>query len=159
MDPDALIAAATPLVQPDGPVTAAGVFGLQDNYLAIATGGVAADAALPGGAVGGALAGAAGTEAGRRANAAAKGVTVRMLVALTPTTIHVLALPALGSVPQRELLRFARASTRAEVSRFGLSRRVHLADAESGHELGLTGSTAPWSSTSKGAKAVLAELR
>jgi hypothetical protein len=155
-----LIAAAQEAIGSEETVRAAGVFGLQDDYRAITAGGLVTSIAMPDGgnpALAG-IEGAAGVELGRQANAARQRVTVRMLVAVTDRTIHVFALPMAGDVPQTELMRFDRASTSVEIKKFGLSRRVKLTDRNDGRHLGLTGSTAPFSSVAKGDKAVLAQL-
>jgi len=142
-------------------VVAAGVFGLQDNYAAIMVGGLAASAvadSLPGGAVTDGAVGAAGVHVARDLNADAKGVSVRMLVAVTEQSIHLLSLSAVGSQPERALMTFARASTHCEVSKFGASRHLKLSDSASGQEIGLTGSAAFFSAYAEGAKAVLSAL-
>jgi hypothetical protein len=140
-------------------IKAAGVFGLQDNYLAIAGAGVAGSVALPAGNPAletvetvGAL------EGPRQANAAKQGVSVRMGVVVTDRQIHVLRMSALGSELKEELFSFERASTDVEIKKFGLSRRVHLRDRGSDRKLELIGTTARFARQSKGDKAVLAEL-
>lgn len=154
-----LVAAAQEAIGPEETVRAAGIFGLQDNYAAITVGGLVTDIAIPGNNPAPAGVGAAaGVEGSRQANAVAKGVTVRMLVAVTARTIHVFALPLAGSTPQKELMRFDRGATSVEVKKFGLSRKLKLTDRNDGRHLGLTGSTARFSSAAKGDKAVLAEL-
>jgi hypothetical protein len=158
--PDELAAAAQEILGNGETVTAAGAFALQDSYAAVTAGMLTADAALPGkdNPLMGGIGNLAGLEAGRRANAAAKGVTERMLVAVTDRSIHLLSLTAMGSTPQKLLMSFDRASTEVEVKKFGLSRRLHLKDTGSGQELGLTGSTARFAIGGKGDKAVLAAL-
>ncbi len=141
-------------------VVAAGIFGLRDNYTVIVAGGLAADVAisgLPNSAITSGVAGAAGTYAARVINAKSKGVTVRMLVAVTASKLHILALPSVGNRPERELMVFERAGMTSKVTKFGLSRRLTLADS-AGQELPLTCSAAPWTSYASGAKAVLAAL-
>ena len=93
----------------------------------------------------------------RSAIAASEGLTVRMLVAVTPERIRVLDWQT-GSGPTRELLCFDRSSTDVKITKFGLSRHVELHDAASGRSLVLTGSTAPFASESKGDRAVMKEL-
>ena len=78
-------------------VIAAGVFGLQDNYAALAVGGLASGAvadALPGGAATDAVTAAAGVHVTRQVMAEQQGVTVRMLVAVSAESIHLFALGA-----------------------------------------------------------------
>jgi len=155
-----LTATAQDLIGTDEQVTAAGVFGLQDNYAAITAAGAVESVAMPNSA-GPALEGvgaAVGVEAARQANAAAKGVTVRMLVAVTDASIHVFAMSPLGGQVERQLMTFPRATTDVEVKKFGLSRHLNLTEQGSGQELHLTGSTAPFSPEAKGDKAVLAAL-
>jgi len=142
-------------------VVAAGVFGLQDNYAAVMAGGLAAGAiadTLPGGAVTDGVLAGAGVHAARSLNADAKGVSVRMLVAVTEQSIHLLSLSATGSTPERALMTFARATTHCEVSKFGASRHVKLSDSATRQEIGLTGSAAFFSAYAEGAKAVLSAL-
>lgn len=142
-------------------ITAAGVLGLQDNYAAILVAGLAADAVVgdvAGSALTSGLAGAVSTHAARDVNAQAHGVTTRMLVAVTPDTIHLLGLPAKGTTPNRELLQLSRATTTCAVKKMGLSRRIHLSDSATGTEIGMTGSMAPFSAYTAGTKSVLSEL-
>jgi len=156
-----LLDAAQQFLGPTEHVVAAGGFGLQDNYAAIMVGGLAAGAiadSLPGEAVTDGVAAAAGEHVARDLNASAKGVSVRMLVAVTEQSIHLLALSATGSTPELELMVFARASTHCEVSKFGASRHLTLSDSATGKEIGLTGSAAFFSAYAEGAKAVLSAL-
>jgi hypothetical protein len=142
-------------------VTAAGVLGLQDDYAGIVAAGFVAGVAVDdvgGGALAAGVAGGASTHAARALNAQAQGVTTRMLVAVTADAIHLFALPATGSTPERELLRLSRATTTCTVKKLGLSRRLHLADSATGTEIGLTGSMAPFSTYTAGTKSVLSEL-
>jgi hypothetical protein len=145
----------------DDPIKAAGMFALQDNYAAITAGGVAGSMGAPNsaGILGGAVGNAMGMEAGRQANAEANGVSERMMLAVTDSAIHVLAMPMIGGVPERELMWFDRSRTDVKVKKFGLSRRVALTDQGSGRELHLQGSTAKFAVGGKGDKAVLDELR
>ncbi len=158
---DDLISKARLVLGDEVTITAAGVLGLQDNYAAILVAGLAADT-LVGDGTGGALTsgvvGAVSTHAARDINAQAHGVTTRMLVAVTPEAIHLLGLPATGSTPNRELLHLARATTTCSVKKMGLSRRIHLSDAATGTEIGMTGSMAPFSAYTAGTKSVLSEL-
>ena len=143
-------------------VIAAGVFGLQDNYAALAVGGLASGAvadALPGGAATDAVTAAAGVHVTRQVMAEQQGVTVRMLVAVSAESIHLFALGATGSEPKHELMRFARATTTCEESTFGASRHLLLRESGSGQEIGLTGSAAFFSAYAAGDKAVLNALK
>ena len=142
-------------------VLAAGVFGLQDNYKAIAVGGLASSAvadALPGGTTTDAVTAAAGIHVTRQVMAEKQGLTVRMLVAVTDDSIHLFALGGTGYEPKHELLAFGRATTTCEEKKFGASRKLKLADSATGHEVGLVGSAAFFSPYTEGDKAVLSEL-
>ncbi len=138
-------------------VIAAGAFALQDNYKAIAAGGVAS-AFLPGSskACVGAVENVAGMEAARQANAAAHGVTERMMVCVTEPEIYVFSLRPMGNDPEQILARFDRAGAEVEVTRFGLSKRLQISEGD--QELHLQGSTVRVSPDSGGDKAVLSVL-
>lgn len=158
--PEELVGKATAIVGATPAVITAGIFGLKDNYLAVglgtATGASAADVLIDNPLASG-VGAAAGMHATRSAVAASQGLTVRMLVAVTPDHIKVLDWET-GSGPTRELLSFRRTSTEVKVTKFGLSRHVELHDSASGQSVVLTGSTAPFSAEAKGDKAVLKEL-
>lgn len=142
-------------------VPVVGILGLQDAYLGIFAGGVATGSvadSLGGDAMTEGVLGAAGIHAAREVNARAQGVTVRMVVAVSDRAIHLLSLPATGTRPGTELLRFDRATTTVQVKRFGLSRKVVLHDTGNGQKIGLTGSVAFFSSYAAGTRAVLAAL-
>ena len=160
MAKDGHIEAAQELIGPGEQIKALGSFGLQDNYAAVTAGAVAGDMAVPksAGPVAGAAGIAVGNFAAKQANAEAHGVTERMLVAVTESKIHILAMPMVGGEPERVLISFDRANTDVEVKKFGLSRRLNLEDRVSGQKLGLTGSEAKFAVGGKGDKAVLAEL-
>ena len=156
-----LIAKAQQALGSNETVIASGVFGLQDNYAAILVGGLAADAVandLPGGAATDAVPAGAGVHVARQVNAERQGVTVRMLVAVTQTHIHLLSLGAVGDDPGHEVFRFDRATTTCQESSFGASRHLTLTDSASGQEIGLTGSAAFFSAYAEGDKAVLRTL-
>jgi hypothetical protein len=157
MDEQELKQEAAQIIGTGEEILAAGIFGLQDDYAKIAIAGVAtgtAAAALDVGPLAeGAVAGAT-IHAARSVAAADKGVTVRMLVAVTPTVIHVLDRTELGTTT-RELMRFDRATTAVQVTKFGLSRHLNLADDAADQRLGLTGSAAFFSPEAAGDKLVL----
>ena len=156
-----LIAKAQQALGPDETVVTAGVFGLQDDYAAVTVGGLAGSAVaqeLPGGVTTQAVGAAAGIHVARELNAESQGVTVRMLVAVTPTHIHLLSLGAVSNEPGREVLRFDRSTTTCAQTSFGASRRLKLVDSTSGQEIGLTGSAAFFSAYAEGDKAVLQAL-
>ncbi|HEX4016746.1 MAG TPA: hypothetical protein VHX15_08420 [Frankiaceae bacterium] len=156
-DPETLQAKAARVLGGGETILAAGIFGLQTNYAAVTVGGVVGSSLLGGGVAGGALGNAAGMHAGRELDAESKGVTVRMLVAVTATHIHVLDWVT-GSGPTRELRSFDRSTTCVEVKKFGLSRRLHLQDKASGEALALTGSASALSAEAKGDKGVFKAL-
>ncbi len=154
------VAEAQALIGPQETVEAAGVFGLQDDYKQIALGGLATAVATPedaGPALNGIGAGGA-VAISRERNAEAQGVTVRMLLAVTASSIHVFSMHQMSGGPQQLLMSFDRAHTQVEVKHFGLSRKVKLTDPESGQHLGLTGNTAHFTYGAKGDKAVLEAL-
>jgi hypothetical protein len=140
----------------DEEILAAGVFGLQDDYAALAVAGVASGVATEALEIASptldAAAGVGAMHATRKAVAASKGLTVAMLVAVSASTIHVLSWE--GGRADRELMAFDRASSTVQVTKFGLSRHLNLAD-ETGQGVGLTGSTAFFSAVSAGDKLVL----
>jgi hypothetical protein len=153
-----LTAAAAQFLGDDAEVLGAGIFGLQDDYAAITVAGAATGLALD--AVGsddpvaGALTAGITVHATRDAVAKSKGLSVRMLVAVTPTHIHIMDYPDSG-IPSVEYLNFDRSKTAVQVTKFGLSRHLNLADPEAGQQIGLTGSTAFFSSVAAGDKMVL----
>ena len=109
---------------------AAGAFALQDNYKAIAAGGAAASL-LPGhdSPLLAGLEGAGAIEASRQANAAAHGVTERMMVCVTEASIYVFALRSpMGNEPRDLLASFDRAGAEVEEKRFGLAKRLHITE-------------------------------
>jgi hypothetical protein len=139
-------------------VIAAGAFALQDNYKAIAGGGAAASL-LPGGdnpLVAG-LEGAGAIEAARHANAAAHGVSERMMVCVTDANIYVFALRSpMGNDPQELLAQFDRAGAEVEEKKFLGSKRLHIS--EGGQKMFLQGSTARISPDAGGDRSVLEAL-
>lgn len=152
------LAAARGFLGPDETIRAAGIFGLQDDYAAIAVAGAAIGLALD--AVGSDNPLLAGATAGltvhatRDAMAKRQGLTTRMLVAVTDRAIHVLDYPSSG-VPTREFFCFDRDSCTVQITKFGASRHLNLAEPATGEQVGLTGSTGFLSSVSKGDKSVL----
>jgi hypothetical protein len=158
MDEQELQREAAQIIGTDEEILAAAIFGLQDDYAKIfvagaATGTAAMVAGLEGPLAAGAIGGVT-IHAERAQNAASEGVTVRMLVAVTPTAIHLLDRTGLGETT-RELMRFDRATTAVQVTKFGLSRTITLADEAAGKRIGLTGSTAFYVPEAAGDKLVL----
>jgi len=154
--PDVLKHAAETFL-PEDTVLAAGIFGLQDNYVTVAAVGLAgaatADAVGLEGPLASGVVGAASIHAARDINADSQGLAVRMLIAVTVSTIHVLDWD--GSVVHKEFMAFDRASTDVTVTKFGASRRVHLKSADGKQELDITGSTGFLSSEAAADKLVL----
>ena len=158
MDEKTLIDEAAAVIGGGEEILAAGIFGLQDDYVKLAVAGVATGTAadaldVTGPLAQGAVAGATIHET-RRLNAESKGLTTRMLVAVTASAIHILDRSELGTTT-RELLRFARATTAVQVTKFGLSRHLNLADESAGTSIGLTGSAVFYVPESAGDKLVL----
>jgi len=152
------LAAAESFLGTEETVRAAGIFGLQDDYAAIAVAGAATGLAL--GAVGSDNPILAGATAGltvhatRDAMAKRQGLTTRMLVAVTDRSIYVLDYPDSG-IPTQEFFCFDRVHCTVQITKFGASRHLNLAEPATGEHIGLTGSTGFLSSVSKGDKAVL----
>ena len=158
MDEQALIADVQNVLGGGDEILAAGIFGLQDDYAKLAVAGVATGAATAALNVEDPLANAAAfgvaTHETRRLNAEGQGLTTRMLVAVTASAIHILDRNDLGQTT-RELLRFDRATTAVQVTKFGLSRHLNLTDAQAGTSIGLTGSAAFYVPETAGDKLVL----
>jgi hypothetical protein len=161
VDEKTLIDEARTVIGGDDEILAAGIFGLQDDYAklavaGVATGTTAAALDLSGPLAQGAVAGVTIHET-RRLNAESKGLTTRMLVAVTANAIHILDRTELGATT-REFLRFDRATTAVHVTKFGLSRHLNLADESAGASIGLTGSAAVFVPEAAGDKLVLHAL-
>ncbi len=158
MDEQALISDAVNVIGGGEEILAAAIFGLQDDYVKLAVAGVATGAATTALDVTDPLAGGVAfgvaTHEARRLNAEGQGLTVRMLVAVTAKAIHILDRTELGKTTC-ELLRFDRATTAVQITKFGLSRQLNLADGSAGTSIGLTGSTAIFSPEAAGDKLVL----
>lgn len=153
-----LVAAAQQFVGDSQQVLGAGVFGLQDDYAAIAVAGAATglglDALGSDDPVADALTAGVSVHVTRDAVAKSKGLAVRMLVAVTPGRIHIMDYPDSGR-PSVQFMEFDRKTAVVQITKFGASRHLNLADPDSGQQIGLTGSTAFFSSVSAGDKMVL----
>ena len=139
-------------------VIAAGAFALQDNFKAIAVGGLASSV-LPGNdnPVVAGLEGAGAIEASRHANAAAHGVSERMMVCVTDANIYVYALRSpMGNDPGDLLASFDRSGAHVEVKKFLGAKHLHISEGE--QKLYLQGSTARISPDAGGDKSVLEAL-
>jgi len=121
-------------------VLAAGVFAVQDDYVATAfaaIGGSAVADELFDNAVTDGVGAAAGVRAAREAHAAGQGVSLRMLLAVTPTHIRLYRLGAMGENPGEELMAFTRDSCKVDLSKFGASEHLDLRQGDK--EMKLTG--------------------
>ncbi len=124
-------------------IEAAGIFGLQDLIWAQIAGGTA------GAAVGGpdahteGVGAAAGGRLAKDEAARALGLTVQLLVVVTPDHIVVANWEA-GGRAGREVMRLGRGAAKVEVERMGLARIVTLGDPESGREMRLSATVAPF---------------
>ncbi len=158
-DENELIAEAERILGEGESVVAAGYFGLRELVAAQiagstaggAAGSLAADEPIAAG-----LAAGLGGAAAVKAFAESQGVTVQMVVAVTPDAIHVLNRDTEGRLANR-LVTFDRNDAHVVVTKRGLSRIVDISDA-SGAQITLEGSASPISQLAKGDKAVLAEL-
>lgn len=157
-EPTDLLDQARHFLGDDSTVVGAGILGLKDSYLALAAGALAAGVMdpLPDTPVGDAVAATAGMRTAREARARSQGLSVRMLVAVTTTDVHLLEVGAVGIAPVREALSFDRATLAIGVRKFGFSRRVILDDGH--HRVELTGSVSPLSPYTAGTRSVLAAV-
>ncbi|CAH0239399.1 hypothetical protein [Microbacterium sp. Bi128] len=139
-------------------IIAAGHFGLANLIAAqvaggtvgsIAGGALNVDAALDAG-IGVGLGGLAAV----KASAEAQGVTMKMIVAITPDEIHLLNRETGGRL-RSDVIAFRRNSVDIHIAKFGLSRILTLTDRGSGHSVELHGTVSWLSSQAKGDKVVL----
>lgn len=148
--------AASPDPTAEETVLAAGIFGhaLPSNA-EMAVAGAAADS-LPHGGNGliEAVENVTAMAAVRAMDAERDGLTVRMLVAVTATDIHLLDWQT-GSGTTRILRSLGRVSTDVTIKKLGLSRRVELLDHATGTDVHIVGTTAAFSPEAAGDKAVL----
>lgn len=157
-DENSLIEQATAALQGDEEVRGAGVFALANLTLAGAAGAAVGNLAVGSSSTGAdVLATVAGSRIAEKAAAEAQGATIQILVAVTDDHIHLLNRDTDGRL-EAEFRSFDRSSCDVSISKFGLSRHVHLADRDSGDEVVLTGSAGPFGVTAKGDKVVLALL-
>jgi len=140
-------------------ILAAGVFAIQDDYVATALaaiGGSAAAGELLDNSVAEGLGAAAGIRAAREAHAASEGVSLRMLLAVTDSAIHLYRLRATGETPGEELMSFNRSSCEVTLGKFGAAEHIDLRDGDK--EMKLTGGLGLLSTYKDGNKLVVAEL-
>ena len=152
---DVLMAAATQALGEGEEVLAAGVFSWSDLVLGQTVGMMAGSTigGAVGDVVGGALGAGVGAHAGAEAMAATHGMTVALLGAVTAPSIHIFNFG--DDVTGDEVATFARATTEVTISKFGLSRIIHLHDTATGLKLSLHASVAPFSAQSKPDKLVM----
>lgn len=155
-----LVAASQALIDSDETVTAAGIFSIPDSVASLTKGSLAAAIVIPGN--GNPILEGAGNvaalEMARAREAESKGMTERMVVAVTAGAIHLLALPHVGKTPERELFRLDRDEFEVKVTRLGLSKKLVLTHRDSGEKIKLMGYTAGPTEVAKGDKAVLEAL-
>ncbi|MGZ0713145.1 hypothetical protein ACWPKO_32900 (plasmid) [Coraliomargarita sp. W4R53] len=139
-------------------IIAAGHFGLANLVLA-QTAGVTAGSVV-GGAIGGnsainsAIGVGLGGLAATKASAEAQGVTMQMIVAITPDEIQLLNRDTGGRL-RSDVAIFRRDAVDINIGSFGLSRLLTLTDLVTGHCVELHGSVSWLSSQAKGDKVVL----
>jgi hypothetical protein len=151
-----LVAEARAVLGAGEEVLGAGVFGLADLAAGQVVGGTAGAlvGATAGDGVGGAIGAFVGSRAAVHAVAAAAGASVQLLVAITPTRIHVLNRQDGGALSP-EFASFDRSAVTTQVESFGASRYLTLADTASGESLRLHGSVGWLAAQAKGDKVVL----
>lgn len=136
-----LIANALRTLGDEEEVLAAGMFGCQDlvapEIAGQTSGALLGDATHnPGGSAIGVLVGGL---AAKKAAAEEKGITLKLVVAVTPTKIHILNWGE-GTPEERHDIVFDRAHTEVKIKKWGLSRIIKLHDPDSGAGFNLQGS-------------------
>jgi len=140
-------------------VLAAGVFAIQDDFVANAIGSIGGSAIadeLIDDSFAEGVGATAGIRAAREAHAAGEGVSLRMLVAVTDSHIRIFRLSAVGETPGEELMNFDRATCSVDVSKFGASEHIDLRDGDK--EMKLTGGVGFLSAYRDGNKKVASAL-
>lgn len=154
-----LIAEAQQVLGHEEIVLSAGVFGLADLMHDMVYGGTAGGLAAS--MVAGNGAGAAGVLFGgllaKHAAAKERGVTLKLIVAVTATKIHILNWDD-GPGDDRQVACFNRATATVKVKHFGLSRIVTIDDAASGAHMKLHASASRAMAQSAPDQDVLAAL-
>ncbi len=154
-----LIEYARSVTPADEDILAAGVFAVQDDYIATALaaiGGSAAAGELLDSSLSEGLGAAAGVHAAREAHAAGQGVSVRMLLAVTPTHIRLFRLGTTGETPGEELMAFDRSACQITLGKFGAAEHVELR--EGAKEMKLTGGIGLLATYKDGNKKVVEQL-
>lgn len=140
-------------------ILAAGVFAVQDDFIATALaaiGGSAAVGELLDNSLAEGVGAAAGVRAARQAHAAGQGVSLRMLLAITPTHIRLFRLGATGETPGEELMVFDRSACQITLGKFGAAEHVELR--EGTKEMKLTGGVGLLATYKDGNKKVIEQL-
>lgn len=155
------MAEAAAILGPSEEILGAGYFSLADlvgaRMLGAAVGTLAADL-VSSDPLGDALGAVVGGRYATHAAAEQQGVTIRLLVAITADTIHVLNGDTGGRL-RTEVDSFRRDAVAIEVRKSGLSRILTLTDTASGHSLELHGSVSWLAAQAKGDKVVLELLQ
>ena len=153
-DESALISEAQGILGPGEEVVGAGVFGLSNLVLAQAAGVAVGDIAGGlGDPITDALGAVAVSMAAKKLAADTQGVTLRMLVAITADTIHVLNRDTGGRL-RTEVASFPRHTSEVSVRKMGASRFLSLTDPATGTAIELHGSVGWISAQAKGDKVV-----
>lgn len=139
----------------DEEILGAGYFGLMNLVAASAIGGTTGG--LAGATVGdewtAAIAALAARHLAVEASAAAQGVTVQLIVAVTADSIHVLNRDTGGQL-RSEVVSFARDRVDVNITKVGASRHMTLTDPATGVSIELHGTTGWISPLAKGDKVV-----
>lgn len=154
-----LIEQAETVVPTGTTVLAAGVFAVHDDHLANALGALSGSAVadeLFDNAAAEGVGAAAGLHAAREAHAVKQGVSLRMLVVVTPNQISLYRLGATGETPGDELMSFDRTSCKVELGKFGAAEHLELSDGDK--DIKLTGGIGMLSAYKEGNKRVVEEL-
>jgi len=155
-----LIAEARAILGTDEEILGAGYFGLANLREAQVIGGTAgalattaaADDLTPG------IGTLAGSMLAVKASAEEQGVTVKLLVAVTPDTIHVLNQDTGGRL-RAEVASFRRDHVTIHIAKVGLSRILTLTDPATGAAIELHGAVSWLAAQSTGDKVVLQLLQ
>tara|TARA_B100000378_G_scaffold176005_2_gene141990 strand:- start:65 stop:583 length:519 start_codon:yes stop_codon:yes gene_type:complete len=153
-----IVAEARQILGEQEEVIAAGHFGLANLIIAQIAGGTAGGLAVEtvegSNGFGSALGVGLGGLAAVKASAEAQGVTMKMIVAITPEQIHVLNRDTGGRLDS-SVASFRRDAVDIHIANIGLSRILTLTDRPTGHAVELHGSVSWLSAQAKGDKVVL----
>lgn len=146
-DEASMIAEAIATLDDGDEVLGAGFFGAHDLTKAATLGSAG------GGILFGSLGAIVGMLTAKHVTAQAQGMTRMLLVAVTPTMIHVMNHEG-GPDVQKEFMSFRRDSVEASVSTLGASKYPHLTDTETGAKLVLHGTLSSLSPQAEGDRIV-----